>query len=253
MLFLPEASDYIAKDAASSLGLAVPQDSSPFVLGLREAAKQHDVAVHVGVHDVAPAEEGQGRKLLNRNLYITREGTIDEATTYDKLHVFDYGSLRESATVRPGTRLTRPFASPAGRVGSLICFDLRFAEAAVALAQPGPQSAWRSAPAQLLTYPSAFTVRTGIAHWETLLRARAIETQSWVVAAAQVGRHPGTPRASYGRSMVVDPWGQVVLCLGGVSPEGEAEDDAVGQIGFVDIDLEQVDKIRGEMPLQRRS
>ncbi|KAJ6786382.1 hypothetical protein PWT90_02869 [Aphanocladium album] len=254
VLFLPEASDYIAPDAKTSLELAQPQASSAFVLGLRAAAKAHAVAVHVGVHHMPPQEEASSNagRMLNRALYINSDGDIDDTATYDKLHVFDYGSLRESATVQPGSRLTAPFDSPVGRIGSLICFDLRFAETAVALAQPGISSAWHTRPAQVLTYPSAFTLRTGEAHWETLLRARAIETQSWVVAAAQVGRH-NERRASYGRSMVVDPWGRVVLSLGGVSDElGTAADGADGEIGFVDVDLNELERVRREMPLQRR-
>lgn len=255
VLFLPEASDYIAPDAKTSLELAQPQTASPFVVGLRAAAKTHAVAVHVGIHHMPPPEEANSsniRRMLNRALYITPDGEIDESATYDKLHVFDYASLRESATVQPGSRLTAPFDSPVGRIGSLICFDLRFAETAVALAQPGVSSAWHSRPAQILTYPSAFTLRTGVAHWETLLRARAIETQSWVVAAAQVGRH-NDKRASYGRSMVVDPWGRVVLSLGGVSDDkGTASEGAEGEIGFVDIDIGELERVRSEMPLQRR-
>lgn len=223
------------------------------MLGLREAAKSNAVAVHVGIHDIAPRSgDDSPRKLLNRALYITPEGTIDDAATYDKLHVFDYGSLRESATVQPGTRLTRPFDSPVGLIGSLICFDLRFPESSLSLAQPGPRSPWRDNAAQVITFPSAFTLRTGEAHWETLLRARAVETQSWVVAAAQVGRHNGL-RASYGRSLVVDPWGRVVLRLKGVGDgEGTAEEGAVEEIGFVEVDLEEVERVRREMPLQRR-
>ncbi|PTB70968.1 carbon-nitrogen hydrolase [Trichoderma citrinoviride] len=269
VLFLPEASDYIAVNAQASLDLAVPQASSPFVQGLRAAAKAHSIAVHVGIHDTIATtatheeeEEAQAeashqparkKKILNRALYIDADGSVNHAATYDKLHVFDYGALRESATVQPGARLVAPFDSPVGRIGSLICFDLRFAETAVALAQPGRGSPWASRPAQVLTYPSAFTLRTGEAHWEALLRARAIETQSYVVAAAQVGRH-NEKRASYGRSMVVDPWGRVLLCLGGVADaEGNAEDGAVGEVGFVDIDLGELERVRREMPLQRRT
>ncbi len=280
---MPEASDYIAANAQESLDLAVSQATSPFVLGLREAARANGLAVHVGIHDVAPAppigagtSTGSGidaggvsartdsgssessntprRRLLNRAIYITPEGKIDDAATYDKLHVFDYGALRESATVQPGIRLTKPFDSPVGRIGSLICFDLRFPEASLSLAQPGiTRSPWRDAPAQLITFPSAFTLKTGEAHWETLLRARAIETQSWVIASAQVGRH-NEKRASYGKSLVVDPWGRVVLRLKGVKDEvGTAEDGAVEELGFIEIDLDEVDRVRREMPLQRRT
>ncbi|KAF5547920.1 nitrilase [Fusarium napiforme] len=253
VLFLPEASDYIAPDGQTSLQLAEPQSTSPFVKGLQEAAREHSVAIHVGIHH---REEGQdqSKRILNRALYITANGDINDATTYDKLHVFDYGSLKESATVQPGISLTAPFDSPIGRIGSLICFDLRFPEAGLALAQPGPHSAWKNKPAQIITYPSAFTLRTGAAHWETLLRARAIETQSYVIAAAQVGRH-NEKRASWGQSIVADPWGNVVLKLQGVKegePQGTAEDGAEGEIGFVDIDLEHLEMVRREMPLQRR-
>ncbi|KAG9257435.1 carbon-nitrogen hydrolase [Emericellopsis atlantica] len=252
ILFLPEASDYIASNAQESLALAVPQTTSPFVAGLRDAAKQHGLAIHVGIHAPSPSIQD---KLVNRALYIREDGSINDAATYDKLHVFDYGSLRESATVQPGTALTRPFASPVGRIGSLICFDLRFPEASTALTQPGPSSPWRNAPAQVLTFPSAFTLRTGEAHWEALLRARAIETQSWVVASAQVGQH-NDKRASYGKSIVVDPWGKVMVRLGGVKDaeggNGEAEDGAVGAIGFMDIGIDEVERVRREMPLQRR-
>ncbi|KAG6018413.1 hypothetical protein E4U41_003913 [Claviceps citrina] len=273
VLFLPEASDYIAPTAAEALRLAQPQSTSPFVNGLREAAKSHAVGIHVGVHQPLTGQQQPptGKRLLNRALYITPDGDVQDSASYDKLHVFDYGSLRESTTVEPGAALTAPFDTPVGRIGSLICFDLRFAEPAVSLAQPGEKSRWRGRPAQILSYPSAFTVRTGRAHWETLLRARAIETQSWVVASAQVGWHNGQ-RASYGRSLVVDPWGEVRLRLGSVGEgegegrgredddgdaDGAAEDDgrtttARGEIGFVDLDLELVERVRREMPLLRR-
>ncbi|KAL3960011.1 hypothetical protein ACCO45_005128 [Purpureocillium lilacinum] len=231
ILFLPEASDYIAPNAQTSLELAVPQATSPFVLGLRAAAKQHAIAVHVGIHHPIEAAPGAPiRKLLNRALYINADGAIVDAATYDKLHVFDYGSLKESNTVQPGPTLTAPFDSP-----------------------PGKSSRWFNRPAQILTYPSAFTIRTGEAHWETLLRARAIETESWVVAAAQVGQH-NEKRASYGRSIVVDPWGTVRLRLKGVvDASGEAEEGAVGEIGFVEMDMDMTSRVREGMPLQRRT
>lgn len=155
---------------------------------------------------------------------------------------------------------------------------MRFPEAALHLAKP-PRSASgttsataTAAAAEVLLYPSAFTVPTGKAHWEPLLRARAIETQSWVVAAAQVGRHhgPDGKRVSFGRSLVVDPWGKVVVELKGVvdvsnnnnSKDGqkqqederwEAEDGAVGELGVFEVDLGEVERIRERMPLMRRT
>ncbi|KAK1633415.1 carbon-nitrogen hydrolase [Colletotrichum phormii] len=278
VLFLPEAADYIASSPQESLSLAQPQSQSPFVLGLQEAAKTHSVAVNVGIHvpttdaqkppttatataSAVPAAAATTPKLLNRSLWINADGTINQAATYDKLHLFDYGALRESATVQAGPSLTAPFPTPVGRAGSLICFDLRFPEPALALTHPGPKSPFLPddngrggghGPAQVLLYPSAFTIRTGQAHWETLLRARAIETQSWVVAAAQVGAH-NPKRSSYGHSMVVDPWGRVKLELGGVDAEGRAEEGAEGAIGFVNVDLDEWAKVREGMPLARRT
>lgn len=203
-------------------------------------------------------------KLLNRTVWIQPTGTIDPAHNYDKLHLFDYpkANLRESAHTQAGTALTAPFATPVGRVGSLVCFDLRFPEPALALALG--RRGGGGAPAQVLTYPSAFTVPTGEAHWEPLLRARAIEGQCWVVAAAQVGWHSGEEgvgRVSYGRGMVVDPWGRVKVALPCVrevvgGSQGGAqmamEEGAVGALGLVDIDLGEWERVRERLPLVRR-
>ncbi|KAI1857941.1 hypothetical protein JX265_010971 [Neoarthrinium moseri] len=279
VLFLPEASDYIASSSTESLSLAKPVSSSPFVTGLQSAAAKHSLAVHVGIHvpvtvkpassstsnpvltAIAQSDSSSGAsatKLYNRTIWINDDGSINEKANYDKLHLFDYASLRESNTTQAGVKFTAPFASPVGRVGSLICFDLRFPEAALHLAKPSPSSEFANSPAQVLLYPSAFTVPTGRAHWEVLLRSRAIETQSWVIASAQVGRHgDGAKRVSYGKSLVVDPWGKVVLELKGVKgekdTEWEAEDGAVGELGLIDIDLEHWDGVREKMPLIRRT
>ncbi|KAI1084024.1 carbon-nitrogen hydrolase [Whalleya microplaca] len=269
VLFLPEASDYIASSGEESLSLAQPMSTSPFVTGLQSAAAAHSLAIHVGIHEpVLPLDKSQRvvpsppSKLLNRTIFITAQGEIPPHGIYDKIHLFDYGALRESANTQAGRAILPPFASPVGRLGSLICFDLRFAEPAIHLAT---NPAFAREPAQTLLYPSAFTVPTGAAHWELLLRARAVETQSWVVAAAQVGRHagPGGRRVSYGRSMVVDPWGRVVLALRGVregkkGEEGgegdwEAEEGAVGELGVVEIDLGEWERVRERMPLVRRT
>ncbi|KAI2625342.1 carbon-nitrogen hydrolase [Hypomontagnella submonticulosa] len=296
ILFLPEASDYIGTSPAESLSLAKPVNSSPFVAGLRSAAAKHKVSVHVGIHvpvtvkpttsTIIPSTSGTpfapalkvldqalsssssnnntqqetsnpNLKLYNRTILILPDGTLHPSGSYDKLHLFDYPSaaLRESNTTHPGSTFTAPIDTPVGRLGSLICFDLRFPEAALHLTTTSSTSTY-PAPAQILLYPSAFTVPTGAAHWAPLLRARAIETQSYVVAAAQVGRHnPGrSPRVSYGRSMVVDPWGRVALELKGVREgEEEAEEGAVGELGVVEIDLEEWERVRARMPLVRRT
>ncbi|KAJ0125038.1 nitrilase and fragile histidine triad fusion protein hit [Diaporthe amygdali] len=278
-IFFPEASDYIASSPQESLSLARPETESPFVLGLQAAAKEHNIHINAGIHvpvpvkpsasspsgattatEPAPGAQGAATattKLLNRTIWVLPTGQVDASRSYDKLHLFDYGSLRESAHTQAGAALAAPFETPVGRVGSLICFDLRFPEAAAALAHPRASSGWR--PAQVLTYPSAFTVPTGGAHWEPLLRARAIEAQCWVVAAAQVGWHSGTAgagRVSYGGSMVVDPWGRVRCALPAVEDrDGEMSvpDGAVGALGLVDIDLTQWESVRERMPLVRRT
>lgn len=148
--------------------------------------------------------------------------------------------LRESNSIEPGTFVLPPFQTPLGLMGLMICFDLRF---------PALSARVRDIGAQVLTYPSAFTVPTGKVHWEILLRARAIETQSFVVAAAQVGAH-NEKRVSYGHSMIVDPWGKVVCALGGAEIW-----DSLGKeptLGAGEIDLESLDRIRAEMPLHPR-
>ncbi|KAI3319081.1 carbon-nitrogen hydrolase [Xylariaceae sp. AK1471] len=227
-------------------------------------------------------------KLYNRTIYITQTGTILPTGSYNKLHLFDYATLRESASTQAGSCLIPPIPSPIGRLGSLICFDMRFPEPALHLTRPPHSSSphndkttgykpieegtgeaegeskTETAPAQILLYPSAFTVPTGRAHWDVLLRARAIETQSYVIAAAQVGAHNITatkkPRVSYGHSLVIDPWGKVVLEMKGVRPDwdGEsvdeaAEEGAIGELGVVDIDLVEWERVREKMPLIRRT
>ena len=152
--------------------------------------------------------------------------------------------MQESKTVERGATMPDPFASPVGRIGAQICFDMRFPEPALALRRRG---------AQVLLYPAAFTTPTGVAgHWEVLLRARAIETQSYVIAAGQVGVHDDEgKRRSYGRSMIIDPWGKVVAELARDEADGEGLDQC--EIAVADIDVGYVDKIRKEVPLLRRT
>ncbi|KAL8781656.1 MAG: hypothetical protein Q9213_005921 [Squamulea squamosa] len=234
-LFLPEASDYIAPTASETVSLVQPANSSPFVLGLQACAREHKLSINVGVHE--PTQDG--KKVKNTLLWIGDNGEIQHRC--QKLHLFDVDIpggpvLKESNSVEKGTEIVPPFSTAVGNVGLLICFDLRFPEPSIALRRQG---------AHIITYPSAFTVPTGIAHWSTLLRARAIETQSYVIAAAQVGSH-NEKRTSYGHSMIVSPWGDVVAELG-----GEKKDEP--EIAIGEIDLERLDKIRKEMPLLRRT
>lgn len=241
-LFLPEAADYIASNASETISLCKSVDDSEFIQGLRAETKKHGMPICVGVHEPTPS----GAKVKNTLLWINEAGEV--ARRYQKLHLFDVEIkdgpiLKESNSVEAGSHIENPFDSPVGKVGMLICFDLRFPEPGIAL---------RSRGAQILTYPSAFTVPTGKAHWETLLRARAIETQSYVIAAAQVGFHnEAKTRRSYGHSMIVDPWGKVVAELGGEEDEkGRGLDE--GEIALAEIDLEYLEKVRREVPLARR-
>ncbi|KAF1939371.1 carbon-nitrogen hydrolase [Clathrospora elynae] len=243
VLFLPEAADYIT--TAPSHSLCKPVSDSEFVTGLQEAAKQYALPISVGVHEPAP-----GSKVANTLLWINTSGEITHH--YQKLHLFDVSiahgpQLQESKTVERGSHLPTPFLTPIGQLGVQICFDLRFPEPALSL---------RSRGAQVITYPSAFTIPTGRAgHWEILLRARAIETQSYVVAAAQVGVHDeGGKRRSWGHSMIVDPWGKIVAELGGdEGGEGEGMWEDEGEIAVAEIDLEYLEKVRREVPLVRRT
>lgn len=157
-------------------------------------------------------------------------------SVYRKSHLFDVElpekgvSLKESAFTIPGPSLIAPVQTPIGKVGLGICYDLRFPELSLALQRHG---------AEILTYPSAFTVATGAAHWEVLLRARAIETQCFVLAAAQVSKHHDK-RSSYGHALAVDPWGEVLGDCGGEEP---------GLI-MVNINPQKVRNARRNMPVQ---
>ncbi|KAJ5297629.1 hypothetical protein PENANT_c005G10687 [Penicillium antarcticum] len=233
VLFLPEASDYIASSPEQSYDLAKSQECADFVSALRKDAEKRNLHINVGIHEIASET-----RLKNSLIWIDNKGAITQK--YQKIHLFDVDikdgpTLKESANVQPGHQIPKPFETPIGRVGLSICFDLRFPEISLAL---------RRQNAEIITYPSAFTVPTGKAHWEPLLRARAIETQSFVIAAAQAGPH-NEKRKSYGHSIIVNPWGEVLVKLGGEHEEP--------QIAIADVDLNLVAKIRREMPLLRRN
>ncbi|KAL8693377.1 MAG: hypothetical protein Q9218_001769 [Villophora microphyllina] len=238
-LFLPEASDYIASTASETVSLVQSTTTSPFVLGLQSSARKHRLPINVGIHE--PTQDG--KKVKNTLVWIDEDGAIRHQ--YQKLHLFDVdipgGSvLKESNSVEKGTEIVPPFSTGLGNVGMLICFDVR----AFLPLCPKHSLSLRRQGAQIITYPSAFTVPTGLAHWSTLLRARAIETQSYVIAAAQVGSH-NEKRSSYGHSMIVSPWGDILAELGGEKEEPE--------IAVANVDLSQLEKIRKEMPLRRRT
>ena len=185
--------------------------------------------------------------MKNTLIWIDEHGAITQR--YQKLHLFDVDIpggpvLKESDSVEPGQDILPPFETPVGILGAMICFDLRFPTLSTRLRERG---------AQVLVYPSAFTVPTGRAgHWEGLIKARAIENQAYVFAAAQVGRHggPGGKRISWGHSLAVDPWGKVLHEGGGVE-EWDANEGAA-ELLVVDVNLQALEKVRQEMPLAPR-
>ena len=178
----------------------------------------------------------ENNNIFNRSVLISPKGEI--VTTYDKIHMFDVTvssseSYKESDGYKPGDRAVLS-QTPFGTLGMTICYDLRFPQLYRDLAQKG---------AQLISVPAAFSCTTGPAHWEILLRARAIETGCFLLAAAQSGTHAtnqGAARRTYGHSMVISPWGEVLLNL----------KSALG-FGLVDLNLEDVDTARNRVPSLR--
>jgi len=201
LILTPEGTNILQKDREALLPQLTLLTDDPVVNGLREAARALDVWINVG-SVLVKRDDG---KVANRQVLIRPDGSI--AATYDKLHMFDVDlptgeTARESATYEPGDRAVTADVDGL-KLGLSICYDLRFAALYRALALAG---------AEVLTIPAAFTRPTGEAHWEVLMRARAIETGSYVLAAAQGGFHEDR-RGTYGHSIVVGPWGQVVASL----------------------------------------
>ncbi|KAJ3363561.1 Carbon-nitrogen hydrolase [Allomyces javanicus] len=218
-ILFPEATDYVAENAAQARALAQPL-MGPFVTALRETAATHQVEIVVGVHEklgddeVAQfaAKQSDHDPPTFANALVAIDGAQQDAglgrilAVYRKMHLFDVDipngpRLHESATCAAGDRVVDPVPLHIGQLGLAICYDIRF---------PALSAALRARGANVLTFPSAFTEPTGAAHWSILNRARAIETQCYVVSPAQIGRH-SSARSSYGAAMVVDPWGRVLV------------------------------------------
>jgi predicted amidohydrolase len=225
-ILTPEGTNVLQKDRAKLLPTLASLEADPVVLGLRDLARELAVWIDVG-SALVKREDG---KAANRQAVIDPSGAI--IATYDKLHMFDVDlptgeTARESATYEPGQRAV-VVETPLGVFGLTICYDMRFPALHRALALGG---------AKILTVPAAFTRPTGEAHWETLLRARAIETGSFVLAAAQGGFHEDG-RGTWGRSIVVGPWGEVI---------GKLDHDEPGVL-IADLDLAAADKARAAIP-----
>lgn len=205
MLFLPEYCGGLATDGPRVAPPAAPEDAHPYLAEMQRFAVQNNVWINLGSIAVA----GPEGRIINRGIMLTPEGRI--AGRYDKIHLFDVTlsedqTYRESATVMPGDCAVI-HDTPLARIGHTICYDLRFAALYRSLAQAG---------AEILCCPAAFTAVTGAAHWHVLNRARAIETTRFVVSAAMTGPVPGGGE-TYGHSLIVDPWGRV-LVDGGEGP-----------------------------------
>lgn len=227
LILTPEAVNLMEQRRDRRGEAIADQGADPAVQGLRALAAELGVWLLIGS---AIVRSGDDARSANRSLLIDPQGQITAA--YDKLHVFDVDlpngeTYRESNGVRPGGRAVVA-ETPWGPLGLTVCYDLRFPHLYRALAKAG---------ASLIAVPAAFTVPTGEAHWEPLLRARAIETGAFVLAPAQGGAHEDG-RRTWGRSTVVEPWGEVIAWL---------DNDAPGVL-FADLDLAAVDKARRAIP-----
>jgi predicted amidohydrolase len=229
MLFTPEMCGLLDSDRTRAAAKVRHEQDDSVVARVRSAAREAGLWVHLG----SLALRGEGDKLVNRSFVIDARGKI--RARYDKIHLFDVDlptgeSWRESASYAAGNRSV-VVRTPLGALGLSICYDLRFADLFTALSNAG---------AELFSIPAAFTVPTGEAHWHVLMRARAIEAGGFVVAAAQCGHHEDG-RRTYGHSLVVDPWGRVLLDMGSAERE----------IGFTEVDLSELEEIRRRLPTIR--
>ncbi|MGK2912179.1 MAG: carbon-nitrogen hydrolase family protein [Sphingobium sp.] len=227
ILFTPEMAGYLDRDRKRAAERITTEADNIVLAQIREAAVRLDIWVHIG--SLACAGERNDGRWSNRSFLIDSTGAI--RARYDKMHLFDVDlatgeSWRESSVYSPGEALVVA-DSPWARFGMSVCYDVRFPDLYRALTDAG---------ATVLLVPAAFTVPTGEAHWHILLRARAIEAGAFVIAAAQVGTHEDG-RVTYGHSVVIDPWGDILLDMG--SDRG---------IGFVTLDLDEVNKVRARIP-----
>jgi deaminated glutathione amidase len=226
--FAPEMSLLLDRDrkrAADSISL---QADNSWLEQISSVAAEAGIWVHLG--SIPVLHEDNSGRYANRSIMIDNHGTVQ--AQYDKMHLFDVDlstgeSWRESSAYRAGDGPVM-VETPLGPMGLSICYDVRFPELYSQLARKG---------ARIFAVPAAFTVPTGKAHWHALLRARAIESAAFVVAAAQSGEHEDG-RVTYGHSLVVDPWGEILLDMG----EGEG-------IGFAELNLARVDEVRAQIPV----
>lgn len=225
LILTPEVTSLMERRVKSSLAQCKPEAQDPALAAFRDQAARLGKWLAIGSLPIKLAED----RLANRSFVLAPDGSI--AARYDKIHMFDVNlpdgeTIRESRAYQPGDKAVT-VDLPWGRMGLSICYDLRFAALYRNLAQAG---------ARFLTVPAAFTRITGEAHWHVLLRARAIETGSFVLAATQCGDH-ADGRKTFGHALVVAPWGEV-LSDGGTEPG----------VSYADIDPALVDEARGRIP-----
>ncbi|BAP43502.1 carbon-nitrogen family hydrolase [Pseudomonas sp. StFLB209] len=227
---LPENFSALGRRDAAAIGRAEALGNGPILPWLKQAARDLRLWIVAGTLPLPPEGQPEG-KVTACSLLIDEHG--EQAARYDKLHLFDVdvtdnrGRYRESDDYAHGANVVVA-DTPVGRLGLSVCYDLRFPELYTAL---------REAGAELITAPSAFTAVTGAAHWEVLIRARAIETQCYLLAAAQGGVHPG-PRETWGQAAIIDPWGRVL-----------AEQDKGEAVLLAQRDSEEQASIRARMPV----
>ena len=226
MLFTPEMSGLIDSNRARAAQNIVPESEDRVLALVREAAARAGVWAALGSLAIA-RDDG---RWANRSFVIDSSGEV--AARYDKIHMFDVDlasgeSWRESNAYAAGDRVVT-VETPAGRLGLAICYDIRFPALFEALGRKS---------CDIIAIPAAFTVPTGKAHWHMLQRARAVEASAWVVSAAQVGKH-ADGRSTYGHSLVVDPWGDVALDMGGETPG----------LAFAEVDLARLAEVRKQLP-----
>ncbi|MFK4792071.1 carbon-nitrogen hydrolase family protein [Sphingobium sp. ZW T5_29] len=227
MVFTPEMAGYLDRDRQRAAATLKSEADDPVLARICEAAAKHGIWVHIG--SLPLKDERADGRWTNRSFMIDAAGEV--RARYDKIHLFDVDlatgeSWRESSVYGPGERAV-VVDTPWARMGMTVCYDMRFPDLYRALTDAG---------ASVLLTPAAFTVPTGQAHWHILLRARAIEAGCFVIAAAQAGRH-ADGRETYGHSLIVDPWGDVLLDMG-----------AESGMALADIDFARVEDVRAKIP-----
>lgn len=223
LVALPEYFPLISPDETAKVHLREPEGAGPLQDFLRKAAARHGIWLIGGT---IPLVAGVANKVRNTTLVFNDKGV--QVARYDKIHLFGFKREREaydeSVTIEAGDQVV-VFDAPWGRTGLSVCYDLRF-----------PELFRRMGEVNLIVLPAAFTATTGRAHWEVLLRARAIENQCYVMAPAQGGRHPGG-RVTWGHTLVADPWGEIVAC----------RDEGPGVV-FAEIDESRIAAVRASLP-----